>query len=101
VASESARTAFLFVRVGLWGADMGSRWRLPRLVGLGRATEMLMTGEFMDPRRALEIGLYHRVVPEAQVLAEGTELAEKLARGPGDAIAVTKRPLDHEASPEL
>src|SRR5437773_12112270 len=73
VAAESAKIAFLFVRVGLSGADMGASWLLPRLVGSGLATELLMTGEFVDPRRALEIGLYHRVVPQERVLAEATE----------------------------
>src|SRR5574341_405583 len=53
VAAESAKIAFLFVRVGLSGADMGASWLLPRLVGLGRATELLMTGDFIDARHAL------------------------------------------------
>ena len=97
IAAESAKIAFLFVRVGLSGADMGASWLLPRLVGLGRATELLMTGEFIDARRALEIGLYHRVVAPDRVLGEATDLAERLARGPSAALAVTKRALDHES----
>jgi len=101
IAAESAKIAFLFVRVGLSGADMGASWLLPRLVGMGHATEMLMTGEFMDPKRAFEIGLYHRVVPQERVLAEATTLAEKLARGPGAALAVTKLALDAEAAMDL
>jgi len=101
IAAESAKIAFLFVRVGLSGADMGASWLLPRLVGQGHATELLMTGEFMDPKRAFEIGLYHRVVPQERVLAEATALAEKLARGPGAALAVTKLALDAEAAMDL
>ena len=101
VAAESAKIAFLFVRVGLSGADMGASWLLPRIVGLGHATELLMTGEFMDPRRAHEIGLYHRVVAQDRVLAEATALAEQLARGPAEAIGVTKRALDAEAGFDL
>jgi enoyl-CoA hydratase/carnithine racemase len=101
IAAESAKIAFLFVRVGLSGADMGASWLLPRLVGAGRAAELLMTGEFVDARRAFEIGLYHRVVAQDRVLAEATALAEKLARGPADALAVTKRALDHEADLDL
>ena len=101
IAAESAKIAFLFVRVGLSGADMGASWLLPRLVGSGLATELLMTGEFVDARRAHEIGLYHRVVPQERVLAEATALAEKLARGPADALAVTKHALDHEAHLDL
>jgi len=101
IAAESARIAFLFVRVGLSGADMGASWLLPRLVGAGRAAELLMLGDFIDARRALEIGLYHRVVPQERILAEARELAERLARGPSSALAVTKRALDEEAALEL
>jgi enoyl-CoA hydratase/carnithine racemase len=97
VASETAKIAFLFVRVGLSGADMGASWLLPRLVGLGRATELLLTGDFIDARRAHEIGLYQRLAPEGRALAEATALAESLARGPSPALAVTKRALDVEA----
>ena len=96
VAAESAKIAYLFVRVGLSGADMGASWLLPRLVGLGRATELLLTGEFIDAKRALEIGLYQRVVPGDQLLAEATSLAERLARGPAPALAATKEALDLE-----
>jgi len=98
VAAESAKIAFLFVRVGLSGADMGASWLLPRLVGLGRATELLMTGDFIDARRAHEIGLYDRLVPDGRALAEATALAEKLARGPGPALEVTKRALEIESN---
>ncbi len=101
VAAESAKIAFLFVRVGLSGADMGAAWLLPRLVGLGRATELLMTGDFIDAARAREIGLYQRVVPQERVLAEATALAESLARGPAPALAVTKHALDHESTLDL
>ena len=98
VAAESAKIAFLFVRVGLSGADMGAAWLLPRLVGLGTATELLMTGEFIDAARAKAIGLYQRVVPQDALPAEATALAAALARGPAPALAVTKRALDDEAT---
>src|SRR5712671_190084 len=101
IASETAKIAFLFVRVGLSGADMGASWLLPRLVGLGRATELLMTGEFIDARRAYEIGLYHRVVAPGQALAQATAYAERLARGPSTALAVTKKALDAEFGQSL
>ena len=101
IAAEPAKIAFLFVRVGLSGADMGASWLLPRLVGLGQATELLMTGEFIDARRAYEIGLYQRVVPAERVLAEATALAEKLARGPAEALSVTKQALEAEWSMDL
>jgi enoyl-CoA hydratase/carnithine racemase len=101
IAAESAKIAYLFVRVGLSGADMGAAWLLPRIVGLGRATELLMTGDFIDARRALEIGLYHRVVPAESLMAEANALAARLARGPSPALAVTKEALDREFTMSL
>jgi enoyl-CoA hydratase/carnithine racemase len=101
IASESAKIAFLFVRVGLSGADMGASWLLPRIIGLGRATELLMTGDFVDAKRAHEIGLYHKVVPAERTLAEATAFAERLARGPSAALAVTKHALDLEETMDL
>lgn len=98
VATERAKIAFLFVRVGLSGADMGAAWLLPRLVGHSHATEMLMTGEFVSAARAKEIGLYHAVVPDGEVLAAATALAAKLARGPKEALAATKDAIDREAA---
>ncbi len=101
IAAESAKIAFLFVRVGLSGADMGASWLLPRIVGLGHATELLMTGEFIDAKRAAEIGLYHRVVAQDRVVADATEFAARLARGPLAALAVTKQALELEADMTL
>ena len=97
VAAESARIAYLFTRVGLSGADMGIAWLLPRIIGLGRATELLMTGEFIDAREAFRLGLYHRVVPDGEALAAGTKWAARLAAGPAAALSVTKRALEREA----
>jgi len=101
IAADSAKIAFLFVRVGLSGADMGASWLLPRIVGHGHATELLMTGEFMTAVRAHEIGLYHRVLTPEHLMPEALALAAKLARGPADALAVTKRALDLEAHMSL
>lgn len=101
IAAESAKIAFLFTRVGLSGADMGAAWLLPRLIGLGHATELLMTGDFCDARRAHEIGLYTRVVAQDQVVSEARALAEQLARGPSLALAVTKDALNREVAMEL
>ena len=101
VAAESAKIAFLFTKVGLSGADMGAAWLLPRLVGYGHAAELLLTGDFMDAKRAYEIGLYNRVVPQAQVLPEARAVAEKLARGPSAALGVTKQALEAEAALDL
>ena len=101
IAAESAKIGFLFTKVGLSGADMGAAWLLPRIVGYGHATEMLLTGDFVDANRAHEIGLYNRVVPQAQVLVEARAVAEKLARGPAAALGVTKQALEAEAALDL
>jgi enoyl-CoA hydratase/carnithine racemase len=101
IAARSARIAFLFTKVGLSGADMGAAWLLPRLVGLGRASELLMTGDFVDAEEAGRIGLYNRVVSDERVLPEALGMAARLARGPSGALAVTKRALDDESTMEL
>lgn len=101
VAAETAKIAFLFVKVGLSGADMGASWLLPRLVGHGRAAELLLTGEFVDAATAERIGLYQRVVPVDRCLAEARSLAERLAAGPSFALEVTKRMLYREAAMDL
>ena len=101
IAAESAKVAFLFTKVGLSGADMGAAWLLPRIVGYGHAAEMLLTGEFVDAQRAHEIGLYNRVVPQAQVVPEARAIAEKLARGPSAALGATKQALEAEAALDL
>jgi len=101
VAADSAKIAFLFVKVGLSGADMGASWLLPRIVGHGRASELLMTGDFIDAYEAHRIGLYNRVVDGSHVLDEARSLAEKLARGPSFGLAVTKESLDREWSMDI
>ena len=101
IASEAARIAFLFTRVGLSGADMGAAWLLPRLVGHGRATELLMTGVFAGAEEAYRIGLFDQVVPDTEVVTAATELARRLAHGPAAALAATKRALDDEWAMDL
>jgi enoyl-CoA hydratase/carnithine racemase len=98
IACEEARIAFLFVKVGLAGADMGVAHLLPRLVGLGRATELLFTGEFLSAEEARAIGLYTRVVKRAELEGATHALAEALARGPKGGLAATKRALAAEAA---
>ena len=98
VAVETAKLAFLFVRVGLAGADMGAAWLLPRVVGLGRATELLLLGEPVLAAQAKEMGLVNYVTPDAAAcLAKARELATKLAQGPSFALGMTKTMLDMEA----
>lgn len=101
IAAEQAKIAFLFTRVGLSGADMGIAWLLPRLVGLGRATELLMTGDFIDAAEAHRIGLYNRVVPSGEALPEAQAFAARLARGPRFGLHMTKRLLEREAHLDL
>ena len=93
-ASPSAKTAFLFTRVGLSGADMGACAILPRIIGHGRAAELLFTGRSMSADEGLAWGFWNRVVED--VLAEANALALELARGPTFAHAMTKRQLDAE-----
>jgi 2-(1,2-epoxy-1,2-dihydrophenyl)acetyl-CoA isomerase len=80
---------------------MGAAWLLPRIVGLGHASELLMLGEFIDAARAFQIGLYNKVVPAAELGAEAERWARKLADGPAYGLAVTKRMLNHEAACSL
>lgn len=101
IGAANAKIAYLFTRVGLSGADMGAAWMLPRIVGLARASELLMTGDFISAEEAHRIGLYNRVVPEGESLAAATELALKLSKGPSFAIEITKDALNREASMDL
>jgi enoyl-CoA hydratase/carnithine racemase len=101
IAADGAKIAFLFSRVGLAGADMGAAWLLPRIVGLSHASELLMLGDFITAQRAAEIGLYNRVVPAERLMAEATDFAARLARGPSVALGVTKHALNEEASLDL
>lgn len=93
-ASPSAKAAFLFTRVGLSGADMGACAILPRIIGHGRAAELLFTGRSMNADEGLAWGFWNRVVED--VLAEANALALELAHGPNFAHAMTKRQLDAE-----
>jgi enoyl-CoA hydratase/carnithine racemase len=96
IASEDAKIAFLFVKVGLSGADMGAAYLLPRVIGLAKATELLYTGDFISAAEAERIGLYNRVVPTDQLAETTGELAQRLAKGPAFALAKTKEMLNRE-----
>jgi enoyl-CoA hydratase/carnithine racemase len=101
IAADSAKIAFLFVKVGLAGADMGAAFLLPRVVGLSKATEMLFTGDFVGADEAGRIGLYNRVVAAGELEAETMRWAERLAAGPGFALRVTKAALNRELQMSL
>ena len=96
VLARSASFAFLFTKVGLSGADMGSAYLLPRLIGLGRATELLILGESISATRALEVGLAIKVVEDDKLATEAGGLARQLATGPALAHAMTKMLLARE-----
>jgi enoyl-CoA hydratase/carnithine racemase len=101
IASEDAKIAFLFVKVGLSGADMGAAYLLPRVVGLAKATELLYTGDFISATEAERIGLYNRVVPAVDLSDATRKLAERLAAGPAFALAKTKEMLNRELGMDL
>lgn len=98
LATSSAKIAFLFAKVGLSGADMGSCHLLPRLVGLTRATEMLMLGDFVSAEDAHRWGLYNQIVAAEALGDEAAALGRRLADGPCFAIGVTKQMLNRELS---
>ena len=99
--ARSATFAFLFSRVGLAGADMGSAYLLPRLVGAGRAMELLILGDELSAERALEIGLATQVVDDEELPAATETLARRLADGPALAYSTTKVLLTRELDLDL
>ena len=101
IAAQAAKIAFLFVKVGLAGADMGAAFLLPRIVGLSKATEMLYTGDFITAEEAGRIGLYNRVVPAEELESETMRWAEKLSAGPAFALGMTKAALNRELNMSL
>ena len=101
ILARSASFSFLFTKVGLAGADMGSAYLLPRLVGLGRATELLMLGEKVTAERASEIGLATTVVDDDALIDETRALAARFASGPSFAYASTKMLLARELDMDL
>ena len=98
LACEKARFGFIFPQVGLCGADMGATYLLPRVVGLGHASELLFTGEIIRAERAERIGLVNRVVPSDELREAALALAGKLARGPFFAHQMTKQMLEDETN---
>jgi enoyl-CoA hydratase/carnithine racemase len=101
IASDRTRIAFLFSRVGLTGADMGAAYLLPRVIGMGRASELLLLGETIDATTAERYGLVNRVVPHDDLLSSAQTWARRLAQGPAFALSMTKRMLNHEQHMDL
>ena len=101
IATPVARTAFLFTRVGLAGCDMGACAMLPRVVGQGRASELLFTGRTMSAEEGERWGFFNRIVAADALEREATSLAESLAGGPTFAHMMTKTMLNQEWSMTL
>jgi enoyl-CoA hydratase/carnithine racemase len=99
--ARSAKFAFLFTRVGLAGADMGAAYLLPRIVGLGRASELLLLGDDVESERAAEIGLANQVAEDEELARQTNLLAQRLTDGPATAYAATKLALSRELDMDL
>src|SRR5579884_210946 len=100
IASDRASFIEVFARVGLI-PDSGGTWLLPRLVGVGRALEMMLLAEPVDAATAERIGLVNRVVPHDELRARAMEWAVRLAQGPTRAYGLTKRAVDHNLAVDL
>ena len=101
LGTARTKTAFLFVRVGLAGADMGACNILPRIIGSGRAADLLYTGRSMSAEEGFNWGFYNRLVAPEQVLADAEALATEIAAGPTFAHGITKTCLHQEWSMDL
>lgn len=101
IVSDRAKFAFLFGRVGLSGADMGALYLLPRIVGQGKAAELLYLGDAIDAEEAYRIGLANRLVAHERLMEEAQVLAKRLSEGPLYALGVTKELLEREATMTL
>ncbi|HZO71322.1 MAG TPA: enoyl-CoA hydratase family protein [Ktedonobacteraceae bacterium] len=101
LASEKARFAFLFTKVGLTGADMGAGYLLPKVVGMGRAFELLLLGDTIDAATAERYGLANRVVPHDELLPTAYQWARRLVQGPTLAISMTKHMINNELHMDL
>lgn len=101
IASEKARIAFLFSKVGLTGADMGAAYLLPKVVGTGRAFELLLFGDTIDASTAERYGLFNRIVAHDDLLTTAYQWARRLAEGPTLALSMTKHMLNSEQNMDL
>ncbi|WP_299401370.1 enoyl-CoA hydratase family protein [uncultured Roseobacter sp.] len=101
LGTAQAKTAFLFTRVGLAGCDMGACAMLPRIIGQGRAAELLYTGRAMSAEEGAEWGFFNRLVPADDLLVEAQKLAQRISEGPNFAHMMTKTMLNQEWSMTL
>ena len=101
IASDKSKIAFLFTKVGLTGADMGAAYLLPRVVGLAKASELLMLGDKVLAEEAHRIGLFNEVVPHDELEARTKAVAKRLAEGPTFSIGMTKELLNNSLGIDL
>src|SRR5690606_26061093 len=101
IATPEAKTAFLFTRVGLAGCDMGACAILPRIIGHGRAAELLYTGRTMSAEEGARWGFYNRLVAAEALEADALDIAERIVSGPTFAHGITKTQLNQEWSMSL
>jgi enoyl-CoA hydratase/carnithine racemase len=102
LAAPTARFNAAFIRIGLTGGDCGSSWLLPRIVGLGHASEILLTGRFVDAEEAVQLGLVNRVVPADQLVDTTLDLADAIAGNSPMGVRLTKQALQSNvAEPSL
>ncbi|MFO0613929.1 MAG: enoyl-CoA hydratase family protein [Polyangiaceae bacterium] len=101
IASTNAKFGFIFPKVGLSGADMGASFLLPRIVGRGRAAELLFFGRIITATEAFAAGLVNKLVDEGQALSTSMEWARELAAGPAFAHTITKQMLESESTMSL
>ncbi|HTW89267.1 MAG TPA: enoyl-CoA hydratase family protein [Candidatus Binataceae bacterium] len=101
ILSDKARFAFLFTKVGLAGADMGAAYLLPKIVGIGRALELLFFGDTIDAATAERYGIANRVVPPEELTAVANQWARRLAEGPSMALSVTKHLVNNELNMDI
>jgi enoyl-CoA hydratase/carnithine racemase len=101
VASDKAKFGFIFPKVGLCGADMGAAYLLPRIVGLGRANELLFFGDVIDAERAERIGLVNKLTLPEECVQTARKWAERLASGPAFAHSMTKQMMESEHTMSL
>lgn len=100
IACETASIGFTFLRVGLH-PDWGGSYFLPRLVGPGRAAEMMLTGGMISAERAERLGIFSRVVPASELEPAARDLALQIAAGPARLIAATKQSIRHSLERSL
>ncbi|MBK6690265.1 MAG: enoyl-CoA hydratase family protein [Deltaproteobacteria bacterium] len=101
LCASNAKIAFLFTKVGLTGADMGAAYLLPRVVGLGKASELLMFGDAVPAEEGLRLGLFNKVVAPEALGAEAQAWAKRLVEGPSFSLGMTKELLNNGLNLDL